>query len=410
MLKRKDEPKGQLPMQSRMLPVTSINVEARTFDVTWTTGAGVVRYDYWTGQNYSEELQVDDSSIDLTRLNNGAPLLNSHQRYRLEDQIGVVEKAWIENGEGRATIRFSRRTELDGLWRDVQDGVIRNISVGYRVNEYQVTERVGEMPIYRAVDWEPMELSLVSVPADAQSQIRGEGSNDGESPSQLYPVNFVIRELPSDNSGTQNPEGESEMWKKLKRGVLKDSEPGNEGAVGLAQQKTVDAEQARAEGIKIERQRQFEITTLCRKHSVDEELSRKLIADGANLEQARSQILDALAARSQSSTSAQPRGHIETVVDETETRMEHMSEAILHRMAPGKHKLTDGARQYAGQSMLRMAEDALVAQGIRVRGMSRADIAQRAMHTTSDFPKILANVGSKRLLASYQQAEPTYRT
>ena len=98
---------------------------------------------------------------------------------------------------------------------------------------------------------------------------------------------------------------------------------------------------------------------------------------------------------------------IETLVDETETRRAAMTEAIVHRMAP-HGQLPERAREFRHMSLLRMAEESLGAQGIRVRGMSPLEIASRALHSTSDFPYILANVMNTRLRAGYDENVPSY--
>src|SRR3989339_485173 len=122
----------ELPMQMRQAafqPAT-LNEADRTVELVWTTGA---------------------------------PLLNSHSASDLVDVIGVVERAWLEGNEGRAVVRIDAG-EIDVL-RKVKDGILRNVSVGYAVRKYQIEE--GDIPVYRAIDWEPMELSLVPIGADA---------------------------------------------------------------------------------------------------------------------------------------------------------------------------------------------------------------------------------------------------
>ena len=88
----------ELPLQTRMdvrlMPDTAI-AETRTIEVLWSTGAAVRRRDPWSGRVYEEILSLDPSHVDLSRLNGGAPLLNAHDAFDLEDVIGVVERAWI---------------------------------------------------------------------------------------------------------------------------------------------------------------------------------------------------------------------------------------------------------------------------------------------------------------------------
>ncbi|MGH8431734.1 MAG: prohead protease/major capsid protein fusion protein, partial [Solimonas sp.] len=147
-----------LPTQQRAASVapSTFNKADRTVEVVWTTGARVRRRS-WDG-SYDEELVVDASAIDLIRLNTGgAPVLNTHSSWSLQDQIGIVERAWIANGEGRAILRLSEREEVAGIVRDIEAGLIKNISVGYNVRKYEIISAGnrtdgGTVPLYRAID------------------------------------------------------------------------------------------------------------------------------------------------------------------------------------------------------------------------------------------------------------------
>ena len=102
-----------LPMQLRRAPIlpATVDAAARSIDVVFTTGAAVRRR-RWTGWDtsvpFDEILEVSERAVDLTRLNAGAPALDSHSVWSSYSQVGVVERAWIEGKEGRATIRFPR--------------------------------------------------------------------------------------------------------------------------------------------------------------------------------------------------------------------------------------------------------------------------------------------------------------
>lgn len=110
-----------------------------------------------------EVLDHAPESVDLSRLNDGAPLLLNHNT---DEQIGVVESAWLENKRGMARVRFSANRLASEVFSDIADGIRRNISVGYVVKKY-IEERDEKTTIYRAVGWLPLEVSVVSVPADA---------------------------------------------------------------------------------------------------------------------------------------------------------------------------------------------------------------------------------------------------
>src|SRR5512147_2408738 len=88
----------------------------------------------------------------------------------------MAPSTWIARSEGayegRATVRFSARDDVEPLWQDVRAGIIRNVSVGYTVRAYEVIEQDGQVPVWRAIDWQPVELSAVPVGADGGAGFR----------------------------------------------------------------------------------------------------------------------------------------------------------------------------------------------------------------------------------------------
>ena len=206
---RRDAPRMvDLPVQTRAdvrLMPESVDAERRTVEVVWSTGAAVRRRDPWTGKRYDEVLSLEESHVDLSRLNGGAPLLNTHGAWDLRDVIGVVERAWIaREGEalvGRATVRFSDRADVEPIWRDVASGIVRNVSVGYAVRSYEITETDGQPPVWRAVDWQPLELSAVPIGADAAAGFRAAGQpRSRPSPPPIPAISCAAPRRPSPRS------------------------------------------------------------------------------------------------------------------------------------------------------------------------------------------------------------------
>lgn len=141
----------------------AVDPEARTARLSFSSDTPVER------AFGNEVLSHEEGAVNLARLNDGAPLLLEHDR---QNQIGVVERAWIdEDRKGRAVVRFSKSAAAQEIFQDVQDGIRRLVSVGYSVGRF-VTEKAEEgLDTLRAVDWEPLEISLVSVPADISAQV-----------------------------------------------------------------------------------------------------------------------------------------------------------------------------------------------------------------------------------------------
>src|SRR6056297_157221 len=83
-------------------------------------------------------------------------------------------------------------------------------------------------------------------------------------------------------------------------------------------------------------------------------------------------------------------------------------DALLHRFNPRQHKMTGQGRAFAGLSLIELARDFATASGRDTRGMSRHQIARAALHSTSDFPDVLANVANKALRDRYELAPRTF--
>ena len=157
-----------------------VDAEARTVTLSFSSEQPVER---WFG---TEVLSHSAESVDLTRLNAKAALLANHD---LNDQIGVIENATVENGRGIATVRFSKSERGEEFYQDVLDGIRLNVSVGYTIEEMEEkSERV-----FTATQWAPHEISLVSTPADFSVGI---GRSDAVSGDHLTRVINLIKETP----------------------------------------------------------------------------------------------------------------------------------------------------------------------------------------------------------------------
>lgn len=122
---------------------------------------------FWDEQN--QEMVVLDEilvhtpeAVDLSRLNNNAPLLFNHN---FDNHIGVVCNARIDaDNVGRALVKFSKHGTLANDVRNkVIEGTMEKISVGYDIKEYHIDYTKGQLIVTK---WAPYELSFVTVPAD----------------------------------------------------------------------------------------------------------------------------------------------------------------------------------------------------------------------------------------------------
>jgi HK97 family phage major capsid protein/HK97 family phage prohead protease len=120
---------------------------------------------YWEFGYLDEILDHSKGAVDLEFLNSGnAPLIDSHRWYGgLSNQIGVIRKAWLQDKRIYVEVKFSQRAEAQAVYEDVKAGIIRNVSVGYEISEYNIDEKAGT---YTATRWRPREASFVTIPAD----------------------------------------------------------------------------------------------------------------------------------------------------------------------------------------------------------------------------------------------------
>ena len=155
---RKDIPQNFVFHRSAEIANRAVDDDKRTVEIAFSSEATV---DRWYG---TEVLAHGKENVRLSRLNNGGAFLMEHDR---NDQIGVVERAWIDDDKkGRAIVKFSKSARAEEIFQDVKDGIRRLVSVGYRIHKEETSELDGGREAVRATDWEPYELSLVSIPAD----------------------------------------------------------------------------------------------------------------------------------------------------------------------------------------------------------------------------------------------------
>ena len=147
--------------QHRALKVDrqAIDEAARTATLAFASETPYERY--WG----IEVLDCTPTSMRTGRLRSGANLLCDHDG---KDVVGVVESVEIgADRVGRAVVRFGKSVRAEEVWQDVLGGIRRNVSVGYMIHKAQLVETKDGVETYRVNDWEPFEVSLVSIPADA---------------------------------------------------------------------------------------------------------------------------------------------------------------------------------------------------------------------------------------------------
>ncbi len=215
--------------------------EERSFEFPFSSEYPVMRY------FGNEVLSHEMDAANLTRLNDGAPLLFNHDPDRV---VGVVERAWVDGQKrrGYVKVRFSRNKFAQEVLDDVRDNILRGISFGYSIDKME--ERGDD---FVATQWSPYEVSVVSIPADPTIGI-GRSLTD----------ETVVQAAPA-ASPTPEPEMEN----------------------------TPDLEVIRSEAVEAERTRIAAISALGDKHQM-QDLARELIDGGRTIDEARAAVLEKL--------------------------------------------------------------------------------------------------------------------
>lgn len=386
--------------------VASYNADDRTAELIFSTGAPVERFDWMTGQRYIEKLSMEPAHIKLDRLNSGAPLLDSHSSWSVTDQLGAVVPgtARVEKGKAIATVKFSSRESVAPILQDVREGIIRSVSVGYRVHRFEEQTPKGQnkLPIRTATEWEPFEVSLVSMPADVHAKVR----KDDIPTNQCVIVSRQERTM----NDEQRHDGQSETI----------DERAGEQRLNLANETPVEkspADLAR----EAERKRINGIWKAVRAAALTSEFGQRLIDEGLSLEDAQTRVFDEWERRGAAARRAGPdpnaRPDVRLGDDPFIHKRAGIENALLHRVNPEKFALDEKGREYRGMSVLDIAKAFLRARGVRITDLPRMELAGVAlgltavrggMHTTSDFPLLLADVANKSLRADYEAAPQTF--
>ena len=432
------ETHASLPMltradTARFVP-KSINEPERTISVTWTTGDRVRRRGFFSETEWDEELSLDEEAVDLGRLNSGAPFLDSHSAMRLSSVLGVVESAHLQGPkgrrEGRATVRFDTTPEAERAWASVRNGILRNISVGYAVREWERIERKDDVPLLRAVRWSPLEISLVAVPADAAAQVRAVGDE--------FPC--VVRSIQENDTMADPASGAAQEAVANPPNPAPVNEPGNPPAP-QPQPQPQSTGNGEAEGENDGERRSApasrgltaeecaQITRSAGSLGVSADAAAGIIGKrGMTLARALAEIIDANAAR-QADTQVRnvqtPANSTVNIADEADKRSAGMANAILHQSNPSVFPLTDLGRRWIGRKPMELARAALEGVGISTDNMSPSQVAEKALlpcfggqfgyrlgglHTTSDFANTLGNVTQQTLRRAYDALPRTFTT
>jgi HK97 family phage prohead protease len=346
---------------------STYNPKTRTVIAVLSVGARVPRFGVF------EELSIAPGAIDLRRVALGqVRLLDSHDRSSVDAILGVITDAWIEAGKLLGRIQFSETDAGRNAEGMVARGEVSAISVGYRVSVWTRVGIENDVEIWRADEWELLEASLVSVPADADALIRS-----AQATSKTHTKGNRMDPEVIDNS---NNEGTRE-------GNVRS--PQNDGARQVMSDREVR-----------------EAYDIAERAGIPLDFVRQHVDSGTTMADFRNRVFERLADNANRTRTAAGRS------DETFENPDFLSRSIvdaLYSKMTGKAP-TGAAVELAGRSMLEMGAMILQSRGERVSWANRVTLADRiltrsGMHTTSDFPYLLTSAGNRVLADAYQIAQ-----
>lgn len=351
----------------------AIDTQTRSAELTFSSEEPYTR---WFG---NEILCHDEGCMDLSRLQEIGVLLWNHNDNK---PIGRIESAWVdEDKRGHAKVIFDTDEESDRIFQKVQTGTLRGVSVGYRVSVWEDVEN-GAMstngrfagPCSIAMRWEPYEISIVSVPADATVGV-GRSLQEGEQ-----------------TMGEQNNKPKKEQT------YTPEIDPAKRKEEAMTQEE-MQAEMKRA--IEEERKRTSEIMALCRKFGMEAD---EFIKKGMDIAAVQKEVLQKMAEQNK------PTG----VVVEQEEREKFRAAAIdglAMRAGIAVEKPADGAYAFRGRSLLRLAQEIYEREtGLSAARLQDEELLRSVMSGgTGNFPNILANVGNKSMMHAYTEIPTTYQ-
>ena len=376
-----------------------VDEESRLVRLSFSSEEPVTRQSFFSDP-WVEVLGHGAGEADLERLNSSAPVLYNHDRNERGNRIGVVERAWIENNRGHAEIRLSKRDEVEGFWQDVRDGILRNVSVSYRINERKLQEEHKDKPdLYRVVSWTPMEISLVDIPADATVGV-GRSAEDeptcGESSQEDVPEERSLNTQPQPN----------QKEKTMPDKVVEKETPERKESVEVDEKRKGEImDEGAKRALETEKARRTEIRGLFEGHDDHSEVRDQCLDDPeVDVNEARKLLLDAIGKQEQPAANGQ---RIEMGESATEKFARAAEDAISVRagLLDDKSK----ASELCGYQLVDIARKCLELHNVRTEGMDRSTMIGRAFtHSSSDFPKILENNARKAMLRGYEEAPEVF--
>ena len=355
--------------------IDQVDSDNRTVELSFSSETP---YGRWFGD---EILCHDEECINLDRFNDGlGTVLFNHDR---DAVVGHIEKVWIEDNRGKALVRFDDDEKSDAIFKKVQSGTLQGVSVGYSIKRYEVLDEKDSVSsngrfkgpdTYVVTDWEPLEISIVSVPADPTVGV-GRSADDIQIHTSI--------DTQEENKGMDEKEKLTETPEVKSAPV--------EGGI---------TKEELAKAMEEERKRTSEITAMFR--DFDVEGADEAIVLGKSVDEAREMVMDQLRARNKG---------VSVTMGEAESDKFRAAaqDAVLMAAGIPVAEAAPGAQELRGHSMVELAREALQREGLKANFGDNMELARAAINSTSTFPAIMSNLANKSVMVGFNEAETTYQ-
>lgn len=470
------KPYERMIERSVIVRLATADEQTKSFDAVIASENPVERWDEQRKEVVKEILLT--SGLEFRDGRNQLPIVDSHDRTTTRNVLGSIRDIQVQGDEVAGRPMFARDTDSQDAYHKVIDGHITDFSITAdpieivevaRGTSAQFGEKIIEGPANVVTRWQPTDASLVAAGADVRSKVRrsydlskgiaramtaeaiaklvekgmpsdltdpdqimawvlgnlsaAEHDDDDDMESPL--IESMVDEEVENMDDDERPKGEVENMEGMEEEEREDEPPLEETKMS----RSLDANQIKRQ----ERRRFAEIHALCTKAGIARTVADKWCNSDVSLNTVRDRVIERMAYRStETGTSVGSDVRVthsgddkvrDAVLDGILVRSQSASR--VRRLFTGDQKPAAGARDFAGQSLLRMAENYLRAFGANTERCNSSDIARAAIgnktalkkmgiqraeayHTTGSFANLLLDASNKTLLAAYEEAPYTW--
>lgn len=441
---RRDADLESMNFRELSLRASTLDVEGRSIQAVVATENPVPMPDWQRMEMVPEVLLMSGAEFPRSRQ---VPLLDSHSRYSVGQQLGSARDLSVDGSQMIGRMTFSSTAESE--FTKVREGHVTDVSVGYEVLKRSyipegktktIAGREFSGPMNLVTKWRVREVSITPIGADQQAKMRGLSSHPFDREGKEFAMNpklralLVSRGMPAELTDEQAQEWAVENEAKL----AKPAESGSRDTISLEEfrkesAKIAKEEAERAAKEQVEKQKKFraEVDSLCELADMNPDFARSLY-DLDDLTAIRAKIKEAKDKARESEVPAAPRvtgegrsrfvADIKTALTLRAARENAMRAETVDKVFPVTER-AKGHEAFRYATLGDMAREWVQMHGVETRGLTREQIAicalfgaekagvrsDSAYHTTGSFANLTLDAVNKAMMVGYTEAPATWR-